>query len=141
MFGLCTIGIIGCVAASIISLVVAVVSVVVSTVMSVEQKNAQENAARRMEGLQKDANNKAEARARGQSEVNKAITLKNLRRTREEFASAASYERLITDKTSREALRKRQEAKVESRHEIQKTQKPSLRWQSTGYSKGNPIAH
>lgn len=127
-------------AALIIGIVVAIVSTVVTVATSVDSKNSQEESARRAEQLQSDQSKKAEARLKGQSEINKATILKNLRKTREEFAAAATYERLVTERLNRQSVKKRQEAAVSGTRGVEKTVKPSLRSQGTGYSRGVPWA-
>ncbi|MFH0799966.1 MAG: hypothetical protein V2A66_07300 [Pseudomonadota bacterium] len=138
MFTLGVIGIMCCVSGTVISVIASIITTAVTVGVSVDQKNSAEDNARKMENLQKEQNNKSDARAKGLSEINKAITLKNLRQTRSAFASASAYERLLTEKTNRDAVRKRQEANINSVHNVEQTSKPSLRSQNTGYNKGTP---
>lgn len=118
------IGLLGCIWGIVIGGAIGLIATGTTAIIGYEQMEQAEENADAMEALQKQAQEKAEARQKKQADINTMLNARNLRRTRAQVAGAVAYERLLTERASR--------ANTKKTRELNEARK---------YDQGNPIAN
>jgi mannitol-specific phosphotransferase system IIBC component len=104
-----TLGLLGCVVGIVVGAVVGVGAVVTSACVGAAQIDQAEKAAADQKEMMEEAENKATKRAEHTKEIQSRINAQNILKAKQAIGGSIAYDRLLTERSRREAARIRHE--------------------------------